>query len=101
MAFENQTILELVGLIDEQQELIATLLEVYPETEFKAAMIRSVNRTRVVLERIKINLGALPAGPDPDCPNCDGTGSALPGGACDVCWVWREHPEKWPDKGEM
>lgn len=28
-------------------------------------------------------------GPDPDCPNCDGTGGALPGGACGICWNWR------------
>ena len=36
----------------------------------------------------------LPSGPDPDCPNCDGTGGALPGGACGVCWNW-QGDEHW------
>lgn len=25
-------------------------------------------------------------GPDPDCPNCDGTGGALAYGRCGECW---------------
>jgi hypothetical protein len=29
-------------------------------------------------------------GPDPDCPNCDGTGGALPSGVCGVCWTHQE-----------
>lgn len=30
---------------------------------------------------------SLPAGPDPNCQNCDGSGGALPGGRCGMCWT--------------
>lgn len=44
-------------------------------------------------------------GPDPDCPNCDGTGGALPGGRCGVCWnwqgdeLWECHVKRYPGWG--
>jgi hypothetical protein len=47
-----------------------------------------------------------PLGPDPNCPNCDGTGGVLPGGRCGVCWAWdpAQYPDrvdgKWPEVGE-
>lgn len=45
------------------------------------------------------------SGIDPDCPNCNGTGGALPGGGCGVCWNWQDdevwncHVERYPGFG--
>lgn len=44
-------------------------------------------------------------GIDPDCPNCDGTGGALPGGGCGACWNWQgdehleHHAKRYPGWG--
>ena len=48
------------------------------------------------IRQLKANIAAilrdfdalLNLGIDPDCPNCEGTGGALPNGACGVCWNW-------------
>jgi chromosome segregation ATPase len=73
---------------------VAEVLDAY-------AVAEDVDDIGGAMERLADAWETLPAvegerGPDPDCPNCDGTGGALPGGACGVCWNW--DPSQYPDR---
>jgi|WetSurMetagenome_2_1015567.scaffolds.fasta_scaffold581351_2 hypothetical protein len=57
-----------------------------------ACSVRTIVLSQEEFEELKQQIAQQ--GPDPDCPNCDGTGGVLPNGACGLCWNWRGN-EVW------
>lgn len=51
--------------------------------------LNAVRRLKAELTSVLKNFDEIfSLGIDPNCPNCDGTGGALPNGTCGVCWNW-------------
>jgi hypothetical protein len=54
----SQALIDLLGVVKEQQELLTILVEGLPESEYKTQMLGSIERTTASVKRIDGNITA-------------------------------------------